>query len=84
MGVRCLVGVTRPINETYDIRLVGGQAMIMGKVELYYHGHWGQICGVSWDIADAYVVCSQLGYSRAVQALNGNIFGAAEGSQFVW
>ena len=78
------MGVTRPINETYDIRLIGGQTRNMGKVELYYHGHWGAICGASWDITDADVVCHQLGYDHAIQALNGNIFGATEGYQFAW
>ena len=84
MGIRCLFGVTRPIGETYDIRLIGGATRNMGKVELYYHGHWGVICGSTWDISDGDVVCKQLGYSRAVQALNGNIFGATEGHQLVW
>ncbi|KAI6656892.1 hypothetical protein LOD99_16194 [Oopsacas minuta] len=84
IGVRCLVGVSRPINETYDIRLVSGIAGNMGKVELYYHGHWGVICSQVWNLADAEVVCNQLGYLHAIQALRGNVFGALQETPLVW
>ena len=48
---------------------------ISGRVEVYYKGQWKILCDNNWDISDANVVCRQLGYSRAVFATKGAIFG---------
>ena len=61
------------------VRLVGGATPLEGRVEIFLLGHWGTVCDYNWDLADATVVCHQLGYLRAVEAPRSAAFGAGNG-----
>ena len=69
-------------NDTAEegtVRLTGGDTPLKGRVEIFLLGHWGTVCDYSWDLADATVVCHQLGYLRAVEAPGSAAFGAGSG-----
>ena len=67
------------IAEEGTVRLVGGPTPLEGRVEVFFLRQWGTVCGYIWDLADATVVCHQLGYLRAVAVPGTAAFGAGSG-----
>ncbi|XP_059413491.1 galectin-3-binding protein A-like [Carassius carassius] len=63
------------------VRLVGDQPS-SGRVEVYHDGQWGTVCDDDWDMAEAQVVCRQLGFPGAKSFTLGGRYG--EGSGKIW
>ena len=62
-----------------DLRLIGSDSDNRGRVEVYHNAEWGTVCDDGWGLADAHVVCRQLGYSAATSAHGRAFFGRGSG-----
>ena len=67
------------VAEEGTVRLVGGPTPLEGRVEIFFFHQWGTVCHYNWDLADATVICHQLGHLRAVEAPRSATFGAGSG-----
>lgn len=65
------------------VRLVGGPASSIGRVEVFHFGEWGTVCEDRWTINDGHVACRMLNFSRAVQLFDGSTFGGGLGMK-IW
>jgi len=69
----CIIFLLDPnVTDQFAVRLVddnGNISSSSGSVEVLHAGLWGGVCNTYWGIADANVVCRQLGYSHAIQAI---------------
>ncbi|XP_058138316.1 antigen WC1.1-like [Dasypus novemcinctus] len=69
-------------TDKEKLRLRGGDSACSGRVEVWHDGSWGTVCDDSWSLAEAEVVCRQLGCGSALEALQEAAFGPGNGS--IW
>ena len=51
------------------VRLRGGNQPYSGYLEVNYSDEWGFVCDSgSWTVAEANIVCKQLGFSRGIRS----------------
>lgn len=66
-----------------NVKLAGGPHRCAGRVEFYDKGQWGTICGQSWDINDANVVCKQLDCGKAHKITTMSEYGRGTGQTWI-
>uniref|UniRef100_A0A452FNA3 SRCR domain-containing protein n=1 Tax=Capra hircus TaxID=9925 RepID=A0A452FNA3_CAPHI len=71
-----------PCTDREKLQLRGGDSECSGRVEVWHSGSWGTVCDDSWSLAEAEVVCQQLGCGQALEAVPAATFGPGNGS--IW
>ncbi|NXX59900.1 DMBT1 protein, partial [Scopus umbretta] len=63
------------VSMAAELRLANGSTHCEGRVEVAHNGTWAALCDEGWSLAEAQVVCRQLGCGRALSAPGGSHFG---------
>lgn len=71
-GVRCAEGEK-------SVRLIDGENMHSGRVEIFFNGEWGTVCDDTFGKEEGQVICNQLGYPGDVQVYGNAEFGKGRG-----
>ncbi|XP_035534569.1 deleted in malignant brain tumors 1 protein-like [Morone saxatilis] len=67
------------VECTGNVKLAGGPNACVGRVEFYDKGQWGTVCGETWDVNDAAVVCRQLDCGKAHKITINTEYGQGSG-----
>uniref|UniRef100_A0A8C8CC44 Lysyl oxidase homolog n=1 Tax=Oncorhynchus tshawytscha TaxID=74940 RepID=A0A8C8CC44_ONCTS len=77
-GFKFISTLTNNVEQPL-VRLRGGANIGEGRVEVLKNGEWGTVCDDSWNLEAATVVCRELGFGSAKEALAGGKLGQGMG-----
>lgn len=71
-------------QQELKVRLRSGAQMGEGRVEVLMNHQWGTVCDHGWNLISASIVCRQLGFGSAREALFGAQLGQGKRGGLGW